>query len=279
MYSPTVTHFAELSREKAIACRRAPFGFFVGAMLAGAYIGIAMILALSVAASLPAGERPLVMGAVFGVGLILTVFAGAELFTGYAMYVGFGLSRDSISGTDALRLLVMVWVGNLAGALILVALFVAGGGGAIFAGNAEALHTYVSHKVYADWVALLARGALCNWLVCLAIWTATRVEGDAAKCVVLAWVLLAFVASGFEHSVANMTALALGLAVPDATIDLAGAARNLFLVTIGNLAGGLVLVVGAYLAAERTDADVGPALHDAGPLPTALRSPAGLPAE
>jgi formate/nitrite transporter len=279
MYEPSVVHFAELARDKVAAAERAPAGFFVSAMLAGAYIGIAMVLALSVGAGMSAGDRPLVMGAVFGVGLILTVFAGAELFTGYVMYAGFGLARGSIGGGAAVRLLAMVWLGNLAGALILVGIFVAGGGGASFAGGGTALHGYVAHKVEADALALLARAVLCNWLVCLAIWTAARVEGDAAKCIVLAWVLLAFVASGFEHSVANMTALALGLMVPDSSISFADAARNLAVVTVGNIVGGLVLVVGAYLAAARTDAAVGPALHDTGPLPTALRAPAGAPAE
>jgi nitrite transporter NirC len=113
----------------------------------------------------------------------------------------------------------------------------------------------------------------------LAIWTAARVEGDAAKCIVLAWVLLAFVAAGFEHSVANMTALALGLMVPDPSVSFAGALRNLALVTVGNILGGLVLVVGAYVAAAQTDTSAGPALHDTGPLPTALRAPAAAPAE
>lgn len=271
MYEPSVVHFAEVAREKAEALRRAPFGFFVGAMLAGAYIGIAMILALSCAAGLPAGYRPLVLGAVFGVGLILTVFAGAELFTGYVMYVGFGLARNAVSWSETLAMLAVVWLGNLAGGVILSVLFVAGGGGSVLSDGSAYLNEYVTHKVAADATALLARGVLCNWLVCLAIWTATRVSGDAAKCIVLAWVLLAFVAAGFEHSVANMTALALGLLDPHPAITAVGVARNLALVTLGNVVGGGVLVVGGYLAAARTDAP-GEARHDAGVLPTSFRA-------
>lgn len=269
MYEPTVVHFAEVARDKADALHRSPGGTFVGAMLAGSYIGIAMILALSVAAGLPAGARPLVTGAVFGIGLILTVFAGAELFTGYVMYLSFGLARHRITWSEAIRLIVVIWVGNLAGALILSSLFAAGGGGTIFT-PPDYLHTYVAHKVDSSAIALLARAMLCNWLVCLALWTATRVEGDAAKCIVIGWLLLAFVGPGFEHSIANMTSLTLGLLVPGASIDLAGAIRNIVLVTAGNIVGGAVFVVGAYLATARTDAG-GPPLHDAGPLPTALR--------
>ncbi|MGM4902763.1 formate/nitrite transporter family protein [Tardiphaga sp. 866_E4_N2_1] len=277
MYEPSIIHFAEIAREKADGARQRPFGFIVGAMMAGAYIGIAMILALSAAAIMPVSDRPLVMGAVFGIGLILTVFAGAELFTGYVMYTGFGVARGQIKSADALRLLALVWCGNLAGALILVALFVAGGGGGVFAGSAELLHSYVAHKVDSSALALLARGALCNWLVCLAIWTAARVEGDAAKCIALAWALAAFVTSGFEHSVANMTALSLGLLVDNPTVSVGGAVRNLALVTFGNLIGGLGLVVVPYLIAARTDISSVAAQHDAGRLPTTMRSQTSLP--
>ncbi len=203
-------------------------------MLAGSYIGIAIILALSVAAGLPAGARPLVTGVVFGVGLILTVFAGAELFTGYVMYLSFGLARRRVTWSEAVRLIVVIWLGNLAGALILSSLFAAGGGGTVF-GPPDYLHSYVAHKVDSSAIALLARAMLCNWLVCLALWTATRVEGDAAKCIVIGWLLLAFVGPGFEHSIANMTSLTLGLLVPDPSIDLAGAIRNIVLVTAGNI--------------------------------------------
>jgi formate/nitrite transporter FocA (FNT family) len=96
-YAPTIDIYAKLAATKAAALRRSPAGFFAGAMLAGTYIGIAMILALSTGSGLPAGVRPLVMGATFGIGLILTAFAGAELFTGYVMYLGFGLARRTIT--------------------------------------------------------------------------------------------------------------------------------------------------------------------------------------
>ncbi len=251
MYEATISHFAELAGEKASALHKSVVGMFVAAMLAGAYIGIAMILALSAAAGLPAGVRPLVMGATFGIGLILTVFAGAELFTGYVMYLGFGLARRTIGLRDTLVLLAVVWLGNLAGALILSGLFSLGGGGSVFAGDGAVLHAYVLHKVDSSAIALLSRAILCNWLVCLAIWTAARVQGDTAKCIALSWTLMAFVTAGFEHSVANMTAFSLGLLVDQPSIDLAGVVRNLVLVTAGNVAGGALFVVVGYLLAAR----------------------------
>lgn len=254
MYAPTITGFADRAAAEAVAIRRSPLGFFVGAMLAGTYIGIAMILAISTAAGLPAGVRPLVMGATFGLGLLLTVFAGGELFTGYVMYLGFGLMRRTISWADAALLLVVVWIGNFVGALLLSALFIAGGGGQVFANAATMFNAYAAHKVEADGLALLCRAILCNWLVCLAIWAAARVTGDAAKCIVMGWILLAFVAAGFEHSVANMTALTLGYFSPGETIAIPGILHNLAYVTLGNIIGALVFVVFAYGIAARTDA-------------------------
>ncbi|BCA61876.1 FNT family protein [Sphingomonas sp. HMP9] len=253
-YSSTIDTYATLAATKAEALRRSPGGFFAGAILAGTYIGIAMILALSTGSGLEPGVRPLVMGATFGLGLILTVFAGAELFTGYVMYLGFGLAKRTVSVADALKLILVVWIGNLVGGIILSVIFAAGGGGAIYANADTMFHAYVQHKVEASTVALLARAILCNWLVCLAIWTAARMTGDAAKCIAMAWILLAFVAAGFEHSVANMTALTLGLLVPHSSIDIFGMIRNLAIVSLGNIIGGLVFVVGGYLAAAKTDA-------------------------
>lgn len=252
-YAPTVDAYAKIAAAKAVGLRRSPLGFFVGAMLAGTYIGIAMILALSTGAGLPAGVRPLVMGATFGIGLILTVFAGAELFTGYVMYVGFGLARRTITLVEALQMIVVVWIGNLVGGVILSLIFAAGGGGAIFANADTMFHAYVAHKVDASALALLSRAILCNWLVCLAIWTAARMQGDAAKCIAMAWILLAFVAAGFEHSVANMTGLTLGLLVDHPSITIVGMARNLAIVSLGNAIGGLVFICGAYIVASRTD--------------------------
>lgn len=245
MYVDTLDHFADVAREKADAART-PVSFLAGAALAGAYIGIAMILALTVAAGLPAGARPLAMGAVFGIGLVLVIFAGAELFTGYALYCTVGLARGTVTLAETVRMFGLVWVGNLAGALVLVGLFAAGGGGGVFS-TPDFLSSYVAHKVDAGPVAILARAMLCNWLVCLAIWGSARVQGDTAKIVVMAWCLLAFVAPGFEHSVADMTALGLGLAAPGATLGFGSALYDLVVASVGNVIGGGLFVAGAYL--------------------------------
>lgn len=109
-----------------------------------------------------------------------------------------------------------------------------------------------------DPLALIARGMLCNWLVCLALWMSARTVSDSAKCILIFWCLLAFIACGFEHSVANMTIFAVALlSAHSETITLAGAVHNLFWVSLGNAIGGALFVaLGYWLVAGQPTARV-----------------------
>ena len=104
-----------------------------------------------------------------------------------------------------------------------------------------------SDKMNTPFVELLIRGILCNILVCLAAWCACKLKEETAKLIMIFWCLFAFITSGFEHSVANMTLLSLSLMVPHPeTVSLAGLAANLVPVSIGNIIGGAVFVGAAY---------------------------------
>jgi nitrite transporter NirC len=109
----------------------------------------------------------------------------------------------------------------------------------------------IKAKAAESYTALFFRGVLCNFLVCLAVWTGTRTKSDGAKIALIFWCLLAFVGSGFEHVVANMTTFSLGMFyhVPGATALAFG--RNLLFVGLGNLVGGALLVGAAYGFAGR----------------------------
>jgi nitrite transporter NirC len=246
MYADTIEGFAKLAEKKLAALRRAPGGFFVASMLAGAYVGMGILLIFTLGAQVPAEVRKLVMGATFGIALTLVVIAGAELFTGHTMF----MVLRGFSGRGGLRDIAatwsMTWIGNLAGALLLVWLF-ALGGSELLAAPDTLLMKVAAAKMNASASSLVAKAILCNWLVCLAIWMSARVDSDVAKCVVIFWCLLAFIASGFEHSVANMTVLGLALAGnhPE-SVSLAGFGWNLAWVTLGNAIGGAVFVAGAY---------------------------------
>jgi nitrite transporter NirC len=253
MYLDTVDQFAATAAAKAAFLRRSPSGFWISAMLAGAYVGLGIILIFSVGSDADPGYRPLVMGASFGIALTLVVFAGADLFTGHTMFMPLGLLRGRIGLADLGRAWAVSWLGNLAGAGALALLFVAGGGGGVLHSKSGFLMTVAAAKMNAPAVALFARAILCNWLVCLALWMAQRMTSDSAKCIAIFWCLFAFIGSGYEHSVANMTLLAIALlGEHPATVTLAGMLHNLVWVTLGNVVSGAVFVGLGYWAMSRT---------------------------
>lgn len=250
MYGETLDHFAQIARKKTDLLRHTPAAFFVGAMMAGAYVGLGIILIFSVAASIDPAWQKLVMGLSFGIALTLVVFAGAELFTGHVMYMVFGYLKGLTGIFDLFMVWVACWLFNLIGSAALASIFVVGSS-ALPGDGVELLNKVASYKMNSSAVALIARGTLCNWLVCLALWMAARTSSDSAKAIVIFWSLFAFIASGYEHSVANMTLLSIALlANPTESITLAGMAHNLGWVTLGNVIGGSIFMALGYWAAS-----------------------------
>lgn len=250
MYQDTIDHFANLARKKADTVSANPLGFLVGALMAGAYVGIGIILIFSVGATLDPAWQKLIMGVSFGIALTLVVFAGSELFTGHTMYMVFGKLKGQTGWGDLAKVWSASWTFNLLGSVGLALLFAAGGGGALLNEGSALLYKIAEYKMNSSIPALIARATLCNWLVCLALWMAARTQSDSTKAIVIFWCLFAFIASGFEHSVANMTLLTISLlgSHPD-TISVAGMAYNLLWVTVGNIIGGsLFMGVGYWYA-------------------------------
>jgi nitrite transporter NirC len=247
MYADTIDGFAKLAEKKLAALRRSPGGFFVASMLAGAYVGMGILLIFTLGNQVPVEFQKLIMGASFGIALTLVVIAGAELFTGHTMFMALRGFGGTGSVGDVAASWTMTWVGNLVGSLLLVWLFALGGGGGLLSAPDTLVMKVAAAKMNGSAVALFARAILCNWLVCLALWMSARVNSDAAKCIVIFWCLFAFIANGFEHSVANMTLLGLAMAGnhPE-TVSIAGFGWNLFWVTLGNIVGGGLFVAGAY---------------------------------
>lgn len=247
MYRKSIDYFANFARDKVKALKRNPGGFFVGSMMAGAYVGFGIILIFVLGSAADPQSKKLIMGTSFGIALTLVVFAGAELFTGHNMYMPLALFKKKITSNDLILVWVTVWVGNLVGSAFVGILFVLGGASGII----DVIDSFVNHvaidKMNASVVQLLARAMLCNWLVCLALWMAARTNNDTAKCIVIFWCLFGFIASGFEHSVANMTLFSIALLGEHSeAVSLYGAGYNLFWVTIGNLLSGSLFMAGGY---------------------------------
>lgn len=236
-------------------------------VLGGAFIAFGAVfsnVALTGAeAAMPFGMARVVAGLVFSVGISLVLLGGAQIFTGDVLMV-MAWASGRLGLARVLRAWSLVWVGNLVGGVgTAVLVFLAGhhlfGGGHV---GAAALRTAEAKATLAFEQAFLL-GMLCNTLVCMAVWLSLSSRLPAHRMIVIMLPIAAFVAAGFEHAVANMYFLAFGLLIksgagegfwqatglgPPAFLALgpANAARNLVAVTLGNVAGGAVLVAGVY---------------------------------
>lgn len=253
MFRSDFTKTANGSLSKTGMLKKDPFGYFILSMLAGAYIGIGVLLAFTVGGQLSgAPYTKVVMGCLFGVALSLVVMAGAELFTGNNMVMAMGVLDKKIRWSDAVKLWCVCWIGNLVGALVLAVIyhFTGLGTGAV----GEFMASAAATKMSLTPLQMITRGILCNFLVCLAVWCAGRATSDAGKLIMIFWCLLAFITTGFEHSIANMTLMAVALMEPSGqAVSIGGYCLNLLFVTIGNIIGGVLFVAVPYHLASRKD--------------------------
>jgi formate/nitrite transporter len=225
------------------------------AVLAGAFISLgALFYTVTVttgqgSATVPFGLLRLAGGLTFSLGLILVVVGGAELFTGNNL-IAMAWAVGCVQTGQVVRNWVWVYFGNFLGALgtavlVWLADVAALGDGAV----GETMIQIARSKAALDPVSAVARGILCNVLVCLAVWLCMGARSVADKILAILFPISAFVACGFEHSVANMYFLPIGIALAAgsaAPVPLSGAVSNLALVTIGNILGGTILVALVY---------------------------------
>lgn len=221
------------------------------AILAGAFIalGAALFTLALHDGSLPFGPGRLVGGLAFSLGLILVVVAGAELFTGNNLLVMAAVD-GKISIGQLLRNWAVVYIGNLLGSLAIVGLIHLSGhwdlNGGLVGDKALSI---ARSKLALTWMEAFTRGILCNILVCLAVWICLGGRSVTDRILGLVMPVTAFVALGFEHSVANMYFLPAGWLLAPASDPLSFQAiwiDNLIPVTLGNIVGGGGVVAGVY---------------------------------
>jgi formate transporter len=265
---------ALLPPEMALACEAAgatkaardAIALIVLGLLAGAFIAfgaIFMTVVLTGAGGLPFGVARLLAGAVFSLGLILVIVGGAELFTGDSLMI-VACASGRITIAKLLRAWSLVYVGNIVGAVgTAVLVFLAGqhgfGGGAV----GQTALAIASAKAALPTIQLFFLAVLCNVLVCLAVWMSFGAKSSADKVLVIVPPISAFVAAGFEHSIANLYLLPYALAVKawagpefwaaiaqDAAaypaLTVGAAVHNIIVATIGNLIGGSLMVGAVY---------------------------------
>ena len=235
--------------------------FFL-ALFGGAFIALGAILATTIAtngAEFRYGVNSLLKGLIFTVGLILVIVAGAELFTGNNLILMAVLAKK-VTAAKMLRNWGVVYLGNLVGSLI-IALVMLMSKQYLFAGGAlgKTVLTIANTKSGLGFWSAIGLGIMCNLLVCLAVWMSFSARTTAGKILAIIPPITAFVAAGFEHSVANMYFIPIGLLIKwtdPAFVTKAGEfgnlslgnffIRNLLPVTIGNLIGGALFVGAMY---------------------------------
>ncbi|NLB18366.1 MAG: formate/nitrite transporter family protein [Syntrophomonadaceae bacterium] len=261
------------------------FPLIILGILAGAYIGFGANLATVVGAD---GASKFLFGAVFSVGLMLVVIGGAELFTGNNMFLAICALNGETTWGKVLYNWTVVFFANFAGSVLLVYIIFLGmywigpaadGGGLALSAQGAKAAAIAQGKLSLTWSSAFFRAICCNWLVCMAVWLALTAKDTIGKIFGIFFPIMAFVTSGFEHSVANMFFIPMGITIVNKVPELAMAAgfdpalftygnfimNNLIPVTLGNIVGGaffvgflyyLVYLRPAKIAAQK-DAGVG----------------------
>ncbi|MFX0206630.1 MAG: formate/nitrite transporter family protein [Candidatus Hodarchaeota archaeon] len=232
---------------------------FLLAILAGAYIGFGAALATIVSHDtylyIGTGFTKFLFGSAFSLGLILVVIGGAELFTGNNLIIVACLSKK-VTAFRLTKNWIVVFIGNLIGSILLVLLMYISG---LWKTNSNLVGVsaliIANAKVNLTFMEAFTRGILCNWLVCLAIWLAVSAEDVVGKIFGIYFPIMAFVASGYEHSVANMYFIPMGIIIKDKVLMTTSALPdlsnltwghffidNLIPVTLGNIVGGAIFV-------------------------------------
>src|SRR5947207_3001237 len=281
MYSDAVHGLADQAALKLREQRRSLAGHLVRSALAGMYVGAAIVLIFTIGGLLskaaPGTER-VVMGVCFGGALTMVIFAGSELVTGSNLVLTLGVLTRRASVGDLASNWIWTWIGNLAGSALLACMVVQAG-----LLDDDPIRSFVvglvGKKMNLPPDQLFLRAVLANWLVCLGVWMAVRVKSETARVLLIWWCMFTFITSGYEHSVANMCGLLLGLLLPHSeAVSWAGYWYNLGWATLGNVVGGAVFVAGLYWvgspgARQRPAADVEPSANghaahaDPGPVP------------
>ena len=235
---------------------------FLLAVAAGVLIGLGAVTSSTAAHGLEnAGLVRLMSGLIFPVGLMMVILMGTELFTGNALMVTAAIDGQ-ITWGRLFRNWGIVWIGNLAGSLLaMFIIFMSNlqgmNGGAV----GEAFVSVAAGKVSLAPEVLFFKAILCNILVCLAVWIGFSARTVADKVLGILLPISAFVACGFEHCVANMFFLPMGLLLNSMgvgaadAVTLVGIATNLSAATLGNVAGGVAVGMAYWFVYRKKDVD------------------------
>lgn len=248
MFNELLKKLGDAAVGKSNFSKKAKGEYLMASGFAGFYVGLGILLIMTIGGLLSTAGSPftkIVMGASFGVALSLVIMAGSELFTGNNLIMMTGALDKRVTFGDATRVWTLSYIGNFIGSAVVGALFVMSGLTNGVAG--EFIIKVSAAKMGGAFMPLLAKGILCNILVCLAVTCCIKMKSESGKLIMIWWCLFAFITAGFEHSIANMTIFAISLFMPHPeTVTVMGMLNNLIPVTIGNFIGGALMLGGSF---------------------------------
>ena len=248
MFTETKNLLSEVAVKKVNFYKSGIIKYLIASMWAGAYVGFGIFLIMTIGGLGSESNFPftkMLMGLSFGIALSLVIMAGSELFTGNNLILTVGALDKKVTWKDSANIWVWSFIGNAIGSTLLGLLLSLTNASATPTG-AFILKTAAT-KMNGDFIPLLVNGILCNLLVCLAVLCSVKMKSESGKLIMVFWCLFAFITSGFEHSVANMTVFATALFMPHPeTVSLMGVFQNMIPVTLGNFIGGALLLGASY---------------------------------
>lgn len=237
-----IENVSNVAIAKSTMLKKSLFRYFILSFMAGMFVGLGILLIMSIGGLLAGSPATkIVMGLSFGIALSLVIMVGSELFTGNNFVMTVGALDKKVTWMDTINVWIVSYIGNLVGSFVTAWLFVSTG---LVKGELAAFVLKATDaKMNGPFMELFYKGILCNILVCLAVLCAIKLKEETAKLIMIFWCLFAFITAGFEHSIANMTLLSVGLLIPHGeTINIVGYMQNLLPVTLGNMVGGCIIV-------------------------------------
>lgn len=241
------------AKKKVDLLEKNPLGYMAAAFMAGMFIGLGSVLMGIIGGYFSAAGSPatkLVNGLVFAVGLSFVFMAGGELFTGNNFVMSAASIKGEVCWGKTIKLWIVCYLGNLLGSVVTAGIFTLSG-----LMNGQEVGTFLSNtavaKVSGAPMELFAKAVLCNICVCLAVWCSIKMKSESGKIMMAILGVMTFVTSGYEHSIANMTFLTIGLLNSGTAITIGGVLYNLLIVTAGNMLGGILFVAVPYYLIQK----------------------------
>lgn len=241
MYSD-IDVLCQLARAKQSILKDSPLRFFMRAFMAGAYLGVAAILSYTLGALLQdyGAISKIAVAASFGIGLVAIIYLGAELFTGNCFVTIMPVLKKEMKFKEILPMWVVCYVGNIVGISLICFLFIKSGAQAKLL--TPYLHSLMDTKLHFNVMELFIKGILCNFIVCIASYSGTKIKDDTAKLIVIMIVVMAFVLPGFEHCIANGGIFTMAMTQLGQSVDWSMLPLHMLVSTLGNIVGGSVLL-------------------------------------